>query len=100
MVKPLPTEIPPSARASISARALADEITEVLSIKDACIAASQRMLAQAQHENRVRGECLAAAMGALEYIKDELPGTIETAISALDDIETRLAQLEPEEGAG
>jgi hypothetical protein len=45
----------------------------------------------------IRYECLEIATQALEYIKDAaLPGTVEMAISALDSIEQRLAQLEEE----
>jgi len=67
--------------------------------------ASQRMLARVMRENRVRGECLKVATGALEVIK-VLKWYVSIrwlkihAGSALDEIETRLAQLEPEEEAG
>ena len=45
----------------------------------------------------IRYKCLEIALGALEYIKDAQPGTMEMAISALDEIQRRLAELEPVE---
>ena len=54
----------------------------------------QLELSKAKARFRVKNECLQIAIGALEYIKDALPGATEMAISALDDIEELLAKLE------
>lgn len=99
MTKSLPTEIPPAL--------LAAEITEVLGAKDIYISylkhvyeASQQALEMALRENRVREECLQTAIGALEAIK-VLKWYVSMRwlkihiASALDEIETRLAELEP-----
>jgi len=58
-------------------------------------AASQRMLARAQNENRVNSECLEIAKRALGYAN----GRNDTAsrCNALTEINKRLAALEPEE---
>lgn len=54
-----------------------------------------------RHKNRVRGECLAVAMGALDWYGHNCPVLLcSKAGEALDEIEQRLAQLEPEEEAG
>ena len=91
MTKPLPGEIP---LPSIPPAALADEITEILSVKDAQIAhlkrqyeASQQILAQARQGNRVRDECLEIAMEALGL--HSAPAN-STARHALYNIEQRL----------
>lgn len=53
-------------------------------------------LARAQHESRVRGECLEIAINTLRwYANDVLVG--RRASEALAQIEQRLAQPEPEE---
>ena len=91
----LPSEIPPASipPASMPIGAYRHEVIYWQRRE----AASQRMLARVMHENRVNSECLAEAMGALEYIADALPGTTDMAISALDKINQHLAELEPEE---
>ena len=61
--------------------------------------ATQRVLTRTLNENRVRGECLELAICALKCVKWESPSTtsVITVTTALDKIEQRLAQLEPEE---
>ena len=67
--------------------------------------ASQRALTLALRENRVRDECLAVAMGVLLEIatrpslRNAAPSARKIAATALDKIEARMAQLEPEEEA-
>ncbi|MCK5644594.1 MAG: hypothetical protein KAJ19_27600 [Gammaproteobacteria bacterium] len=58
--------------------------------------ASQQALAQALQENRVRAECLALAMEALNWYGHNCPVLLcSKAGEALDKIEERLAELEP-----
>jgi len=75
-----------------------------LSVPEKCIdwqhryEASQRMLARAMHENRVRDECLTIAMNTLKwYASDEF--IYRRAHGALTQIKQRLAELEPEREA-
>jgi len=62
-------------------------------------AASQRMLARVMRENRARDECLGLAVETLElYTEGSTDGV--PAQGTLVEIETCLAQLEPEEETG
>lgn len=65
-------------------------------------AASQRALAGVMRENRVRDECLAMAICTLRGTRAETvrQGIADTITTALDGIERRLAELEPEEETG
>ena len=61
--------------------------------------ASQRMLARALYENRVRDECLTIAMEALRLYYT-MGRNNAASRRARVEIERRLAELEPEEEAG